>query len=267
MHSAHKAYTSMPKPYKIDQNSELSVGNGAFSDGTLKQVANHKAVSSLRIAKAIFIGDAAVGKTSLVMRYTHNAFDMSYKATIGVDFEVEKYSILDVPFTLQMWDTAGSERFQCIASAYYRGANTVVICFDFSRIETLNTTRKWLDQAIAENPKQEFLLFLVGLKRDIVSDETARSVESQAVEVAKNMNAEYWSVSAADNFNIDELFSRIACLTFDNILTREDKMQSEKKVISPVKPSVPRKITLDDDFRKKTGDEQQNSCAFNSKCA
>ena len=40
-----------------------------------------------------------------VMRYTHNAFDMSYKATIGVDFEVEKYSILDVPFTLQMWDT------------------------------------------------------------------------------------------------------------------------------------------------------------------
>jgi len=41
----------------------------------------------------------------LVMRYTHNAFDMSYKATIGVDFEVEKYSILDIPFTLQMWDT------------------------------------------------------------------------------------------------------------------------------------------------------------------
>ena len=39
------------------------------------------------------------------MRYTHNAFDMSYKATIGVDFEVEKYSILDIPFTLQMWDT------------------------------------------------------------------------------------------------------------------------------------------------------------------
>ena len=39
------------------------------------------------------------------MRYTHNAFDLNYKATIGVDFEVEKYSILQVPFTLQMWDT------------------------------------------------------------------------------------------------------------------------------------------------------------------
>ena len=110
---------------------------------------------------------------------------------------------------------AGSERFQCIASAYYRGANTVVICFDFSRIETLNTTRKWLDQAIAENPKQEvsviysqgldrtfsseflfkFLLFLVGLKRDLVNDETAKSIEKEAIAVAKSLNAEYWSVS------------------------------------------------------------------------
>ena len=57
----------MPKPYRIDQNSEFKEENGGFSDGTLKQVANHKAVSSLRIAKAIFIGDAAVGKTSLGM--------------------------------------------------------------------------------------------------------------------------------------------------------------------------------------------------------
>ena len=89
------------------------------------------------------------------MRYTRDLFENNYKATIGVDFEVEKYSIMDVPFTLQMWDTAGSERFQCIASSYYRGANSVVICFDYSKINTLNEARKWLDQAVAENPKQE----------------------------------------------------------------------------------------------------------------
>jgi len=46
------------------------------------------------------------------MRYAHDVFDTDYKATIGVDFEVEKFEILGVPFTLQMWDTAGSERFQ-----------------------------------------------------------------------------------------------------------------------------------------------------------
>ena len=66
---SRKAYTSMPKPYRIEKNSDFKEENGGFSDGTLKQVANHKAVSSLRIAKAIFIGDAAVGKTSLGMFY------------------------------------------------------------------------------------------------------------------------------------------------------------------------------------------------------
>ena len=89
------------------------------------------------------------------MRYAHNIFEADYKATIGVDFEVEKFEIMGVPFTLQMWDTAGSERFQCIASSYYRGANAVLICFEYTKIQSLNSVRKWLDNAIAENPTQE----------------------------------------------------------------------------------------------------------------
>jgi len=76
-----------------------------FSRECKNQVNTRRNSVSMKIAKAIFIGEASVGKTSLVMRYTHNAFDLNYKATIGVDFEVEKYSILQVPFTLQMWDT------------------------------------------------------------------------------------------------------------------------------------------------------------------
>ena len=89
------------------------------------------------------------------MRYAHDVFDKDYKATSGVDFEVEKFEILGLPFTLQIWDTAGLERFQRIASSYYRGANAVIICFDYSKIQSLNTVRKWLDNAIAENPSQE----------------------------------------------------------------------------------------------------------------
>lgn len=48
-------------------------------------------------------------------RLCHNTFDRNYKATIGVDFEVEKFSVLGVPISLQIWDTAGQERFKCIA--------------------------------------------------------------------------------------------------------------------------------------------------------
>ncbi|KAL8615335.1 hypothetical protein ACOMHN_023055 [Nucella lapillus] len=56
----------------------------------------------LKICKAVIVGDVAVGKTCVVQRFCHNVFNRDYKATIGVDFEVEKFSILSVPFTLQM---------------------------------------------------------------------------------------------------------------------------------------------------------------------
>ena len=62
-----------------------------------------------------------VGKTSLVQRFVNGSFNNDYKATIGVDFEVEQFKILNIPFNLQIWDTAGQERFKCIAAAYYRG--------------------------------------------------------------------------------------------------------------------------------------------------
>jgi small GTP-binding protein len=230
-----------------------SIPTRTFSQHTLRQTRERRAAATLRIAKVIIIGDPAVGKTSLVMRYAHDVFDTDYKATIGVDFEVEKFEILGLPFTLQMWDTAGSERFQCIASSYYRGANAVIICFDYSKIQSLNTVRKWLDNAIAENPTQEFLLFLVGTKRELVSDAIARQIDADAVKVAESMNAEYWPVSAKRGDNVEELFARVGTLTFDMILTKEVNSESrrESKVIADIGP---RKISLDADFERKTRD-------------
>ena len=61
-----------------------------------------------------------VGKTSLVSRFVNNSFNKDYKATIGVDFEVERFKIMSLPFNLQIWDTAGQERFKCIAAGEYQ---------------------------------------------------------------------------------------------------------------------------------------------------
>ena len=58
----------------------------------------------------------------MVSRFCYEAFDTQYKATIGVDFEVERFTVFGVPFHIQFWDTAGAERFRCIAASYYRAA-------------------------------------------------------------------------------------------------------------------------------------------------
>nr|XP_031530588.1 ras-related protein Rab-36 isoform X5 [Vicugna pacos] len=76
----------------------------------------------LRLSKVVVVGDLYVGKTSLIRRFCRNVFDRNYKATIGVDFEIERFEVAGIPYSLQIWDTAGQEKFKCIASAYYRGA-------------------------------------------------------------------------------------------------------------------------------------------------
>lgn len=185
----------------------------------------------LKICKMIVIGDVGVGKTSLVTRFCKSAFDKDYKATIGVDFEVERFEILGCPFTLQMWDTAGQERFQCIAAAYYRGAHVVSIVFDLSEIQSLKNARVWLQSAMKENIGQtDIKVFLVGTKRDLVSDKAYKEIELEAVEMAKSLGAEYWSTSALTGDNVKKFFFRVAALAFENSVLKESEQRSASKL-------------------------------------
>ncbi|XP_064612149.1 ras-related protein Rab-34-like [Liolophura sinensis] len=173
----------------------------------------------LKICKAVLVGDVAVGKTSFVNRFCHDIFDRDYKATIGVDFEVEKFSILGIPFTLQIWDTAGQERFKCIAASYYRGANVVMVVFDLTDEVSLANASRWMESATenATNPVR----FLVGTKRDLLSEAAYTEVESHAVKVANELEAEFWGVSSKTGDNVVNFFFRAAALTFDAAVLRE----------------------------------------------
>uniref|UniRef100_A0A670JR94 Ras-related protein Rab-36 n=1 Tax=Podarcis muralis TaxID=64176 RepID=A0A670JR94_PODMU len=120
-----------------------------------------------KISKIIVVGDLSVGKTCLINRFCKDTFDKNYKATIGVDFEMERFEVLGVPFSLQLWDTAGQERFKCIASTYYRGAQAIIIVFDLNDVASLGHTRQWLADALKENDPSSAILFLVGTKKDL----------------------------------------------------------------------------------------------------
>ncbi|KAJ9575071.1 hypothetical protein L9F63_007732, partial [Diploptera punctata] len=132
-----RPYRSDATPYKQYDFSRIVKEACSFS---------RPVMTGLKISKAIFLGDVAVGKTCLVNRFCHQIFDSNYKATIGVDFEVERFDILQVPFNLQIWDTAGQERFKCIASSYYRGAHGCI--FDLTSLMSLSHSPQWLEEAL-----------------------------------------------------------------------------------------------------------------------
>ncbi|XP_059829266.1 ras-related protein Rab-34a isoform X3 [Hypanus sabinus] len=186
----------------------------------------------LKISKIIVVGDLSVGKTCLINRFCKDIFDKNYKATIGVDFEMERFEVLGVPFSLQLWDTAGQERFKCIASTYYRGAQAIIIVFDVTDIASLDHVKQWLKDALKENDPASVLLFLVGTKKDlsytihcpVQSASQYSLIEKDAIKIAKEMKAEYWAVSSLTGENVNEFFFRVASLTFEaNVLAELEK--------------------------------------------
>ncbi|XP_026038951.1 ras-related protein Rab-34 isoform X1 [Astatotilapia calliptera] len=182
---------------------------------------------SFNVAKVIVVGDVAVGKTCLISRFCKGAFEKNYKATIGVDFEMERFEVLGVPFSLQLWDTAGQERFKCIASTYYRGAQAIIVVFDLSSVGSLAHARQWLEDAMKENDPSSVLLFLVGTKKDLSSPDLLAQIEQEAMRLSEEIKAEYWAVSAKSGDGVKDFFFRVASLTFEaNVLSELERSGS-----------------------------------------
>ncbi|CAB3381772.1 Hypothetical predicted protein [Cloeon dipterum] len=178
-----------------------------------------------RLAKIVFIGDCAVGKTCLINRFCKRIFDCNYKSTIGVDFEVERFDVIGVPFSLQMWDTAGQERFRSIATSYYRGADALVVVFDMSNLETLSNTRQWMNEAMAANSRgPKPLVFLVGTKKDLMvatGPAYLKLVEARAKQMSRELGAELWLLSSCTGDNVLDFFFRLTALNFDRYILGE----------------------------------------------
>ncbi|XP_066871748.1 ras-related protein Rab-36 isoform X3 [Kogia breviceps] len=183
----------------------------------------------LKLSKVVVVGDLYVGKTSLIHRFCKNVFDHDYKATIGVDFEMERFEVAGIPFSLQIWDTAGQEKFKCIASAYYRGAQVIITAFDLTDMQTLEHTRQWLEDALRENEPGACFLFLVGTKKDLLSGAACEQAEAEAVRLANEMQAEYWSVSAKTGENVKAFFSRVAALAFEHSVLQDLEQRSSAR--------------------------------------
>ncbi|XP_056149465.1 ras-related protein Rab-36 [Lampris incognitus] len=173
------------------------------------------------MSKVVVVGDLNVGKTCLINRFCKDVFDKDYKATIGVDFEIERFELSGVPFSLQIWDTAGQEKFKCIASAYYRGAQVIVTVFDLADIKSLENTRQWLLEALRENEPDSCFVFMVGTKSDLLASEERHRTEKDAIKMATEMQAEFWAVSAKSGENVQQFFLRVAALAFEDSILKD----------------------------------------------
>jgi len=105
-----------------------------------------KTLDNLVNLKVLVVGDSGVGKSSLMLRYTDDKFHHDLFPTVGLDFRVKVTEHNGFSVKLCIWDTAGQERFRNISSAYYRGAQGVVLVYDVTSAKTLVNLDTWLQE-------------------------------------------------------------------------------------------------------------------------
>jgi small GTP-binding protein len=148
------------------------------------------------------VGDANVGKTSLLTRYCDNVFRDIYCNTIGVDFRVVTLRFGDSVTKVHIWDTAGQERFKSITVNYFRSAHGFIFVYDVTNKNSFKNLSTWFEMALGCNKNTE-VNFLVGNKTDM--PERAVSQE-EATELAMHNKFNYLETSALTNDNVNRLF-------------------------------------------------------------
>lgn len=162
------------------------------------------------IFKIILIGDSGTGKTSLINRYIYNNFHEKYLCTIGVDFMMKRVVLDDnTVIKLQIWDTAGMEKYKQITSTYYRGAQGAIVVFDLSSQTSFNSVSKWVnDFKQISNPNYHQTIYIVGNKNDLVDK---REVTQEDIDNYCEMNNfAYLETSAKTGEGVEKMFMGFA---------------------------------------------------------
>lgn len=125
------------------------------------------------MVKLVIIGDSAVGKTNILLRFVSDEYKNSHITTIGVDYKVKVLPIDNVNIKMQIWDTAGQERFKTITETYYKGSAGIIFVYSVIDRRSFENISNWIKQVNDSQP-ETLCKIIVGNKCD--SQETERQV-------------------------------------------------------------------------------------------
>lgn len=171
------------------------------------------------VFKILLIGDAGVGKSSILLQFTDGYFNDNLQSTIGVDFKVK---VMDAAgpdgrpkrVKVTIWDTAGQERFRTLTSSYYRGAQGIILVYDVARKETFESLGMWLQEVeqFSMGGGKEVVKLLVGNKMD-----QPRSVQREvADEWARSRGMLFMEASAKTKVGIEQVFTEVVQKVLEN---------------------------------------------------
>ena len=190
-----------------------------------------------RSIKVIILGDSYVGKSSIINRLINNKFT-DLPNTLSIEYHTYITSVNDFILRMQLWDTAGQEKFNSLISNYYKGTEVAIFVYSIDKEESFKNVQRWFNNLKDNTEKSENIL--LGNKKDIIDeDESQRKVDTEIAEKFANDNKflvfQEISCKNKDELeveNIYEVFDEIAKHYYNLWLEKKDKSISVNYVVS-----------------------------------
>ena len=175
--------------------------------------------------KILLLGDTSVGKTCFFMQYIDNTFHEVHISTVGLDNKVKDVQLDDKVYKVQIWDTAGQDRFRSITKNYFKGAHGIVLLYDITNKVSFENVRNWLKQ-IKEEVDDNVCIILVGNKIDL--EDKRQVTKEEGENMAEEYGLMHFECSAKTGENIHESFNELLKKTVENFSKVVDNIQLRK---------------------------------------
>ena len=175
--------------------------------------------------KIVMAGDSSVGKTSLIQRFYENTFDEDASPTVSPGLFRAKVQLPEKEVLVNIWDTAGQEKFKCMTPIYSRNANGIILVFDLACPESFEGVQNWYT-FLSKDCITGCQFILCGNKDDLPTEFAVL----QADEWARAHEMPFVKVSAKSNFGVKELFQMITQMIID----AKPDFQSESPVVQEI---------------------------------
>ena len=194
--------------------------------------------------KIIVVGDISVGKTSVIKRYITNTFSEEHKSTISCEFKKKTLEIdAETCANLQIWDTAGEEKFMSVTKQFYTDSHGAMIVYDLTKKDTFLKLDKWIKD-VKEKALQDVVIMIVGNKSDLVSEKVELGDELKPFKE----NYEYQDVSAKSGTNVALAFENLTNKIINVLKEKKEKGGEEQRESLLLKKA---KLSKDDKTKKK----------------
>ena len=214
--------------------------------------------------KLVLIGDSGVGKTCIISRFIKGTFDPNSPSN-GASYVSKTIEIpeLNQELALDIWDTAGQEKYRAITKFFFQNAKMVILVYEITRRESFDNMKNCWYPLIKENADPDIVIGIAGNKSDLYLEEDVP--EKEAKDFAKSIGAVFKLTSAQNNSGIDDLFKELGIKFLDpnsekiSSDTPKTEQKNEKKKEKESKRNI--KINRKDvDKKNKEQKKKKNNC-------